>query len=267
MIEEVPFNEDSPSNGEHQYLPLFSEEDGISLEDGIQCLEESIQCLEDGIQYLEDNENFGLFLGIILTICLSAPPLNAILHRLFPMYDVYSMVFGWIYLLALLVPVLWLVWRFELNWQELGITTQNLRKSLIEGLTLGVAGIGCVLALAYCIESVAPSRQWFSRLSHIPITLSIVTYFAHSGIQEFITRGVLQSSLQRCFSDERGFYSIALASAIFGLFHIHFGLFAVAISFVASIFFGWVYLRTYNLVGVTVVHYLLGYIFLSTQAL
>lgn len=58
--------------------------------------------------------------------------------------------------------------------------------------------------------------------------------------------------------DERGLRTIFGAAVIFGMFHSHFGLAAIIITFFSGLFFGYLFLRQQNLLGVTLVHWLLG---------
>ena len=49
-----------------------------------------------------------------------------------------------------------------------------------------------------------------------------------------------------------------LTSMMFGVFHIHFGLAAFAVTIISCIIFGLFYLRHENIVGVTLLHFFLG---------
>lgn len=58
--------------------------------------------------------------------------------------------------------------------------------------------------------------------------------------------------------DERGIKTVIVTSLLFGIFHIYSGFVAVMITVIGSLIFGFVYLRHYNLISVTLIHWALG---------
>ena len=52
--------------------------------------------------------------------------------------------------------------------------------------------------------------------------------------------------------------TVILTSTMFGVFHIHFGLPAIIVTIASCIIFGLFYLRHQNIVGVTLLHFMLG---------
>jgi membrane protease YdiL (CAAX protease family) len=88
--------------------------------------------------------------------------------------------------------------------------------------------------------------------------IGAVSYLAHSTLQEVVARGFLQTSFQRFLGDKKGWRSVLIGAMVFGIFHLHFGLAAVALTIVTSVIFGAVYLRHGNLAGVIVLHFLVG---------
>ena len=71
------------------------------------------------------------------------------------------------------------------------------------------------------------------------------------------TRKGFRKSL--CFLDDKGgMRSVVLASVLFGVFHLHFGVMAVVMTAISGILFGMLYLRHRNLVGPTLVHFFAG---------
>ncbi|MDF1750021.1 MAG: CPBP family intramembrane metalloprotease [Alphaproteobacteria bacterium] len=82
--------------------------------------------------------------------------------------------------------------------------------------------------------------------------------FFHSFLQELVARGFMQSSFQRFLNDKTGWRSVFLTGTLFGLFHLHFGFPAVAVTIFSSFIFGALYLRHRNLAGVTLLHFMSG---------
>ena len=83
-------------------------------------------------------------------------------------------------------------------------------------------------------------------------------YLLHSFLQEVVARGFMQSSIQRFLNDRRGVRTVILTSTMFGVFHIHFGLPAIIVTIASCIIFGLFYLRHQYIVGVTLLHFMLG---------
>jgi membrane protease YdiL (CAAX protease family) len=134
-----------------------------------------------------------------------------------------------------------------------GLTLDNWKQALVEGL--GVCAI--LLAILFTLSGFGVIRSpglgggYDSVGGILPI---VVLYAPHSFVQEVLTRGVLQSSLQRLLNDDGGIRSLMIASLIFGLFHSYIGLPAVAVTTLAGLLFGWLYMRHRNLIGATLVH-------------
>ena len=80
----------------------------------------------------------------------------------------------------------------------------------------------------------------------------------HSVLQEFASRGVVQTALKTFLRDERGHLAIGVTSMLFAILHMHHGLVAIVVTFAASVAFGYVYRQHDNLAGVSIVHFVGG---------
>jgi membrane protease YdiL (CAAX protease family) len=76
--------------------------------------------------------------------------------------------------------------------------------------------------------------------------------------QELLAPGIIQGSMQRLLMDEQGVRTITWSSAIFAILHINYGFIVVAVTFLAGLLFGYVYWRQKSLLGVSVLHGMLG---------
>ncbi|MEZ4885428.1 MAG: cyclic nucleotide-binding domain-containing protein [Chitinophagales bacterium] len=84
-------------------------------------------------------------------------------------------------------------------------------------------------------------------------------YIIFSPIQEFITRGVYQTGLQKLFSGKYAtFNAIVLSNLLFSSFHLVFNLYFAIVTFIPGIFWGYMYDRQKTLVGVGFSHILIG---------
>jgi len=179
-------------------------------------------------------------------------------------WDPNSPTINWAVLVILIAPVFYLVRRMGVPMREFGITSRNIWGSLLEGVLLAGVSVGAVWAYRYFSGGFPFGLSFNTRfmtflggptglLSYEPLT-----YIFHAFIQEFVCRGVVQSSLQRFLLDKRGLSSLSLTAAIFALVHTHHGIPAVLLTFGAGVLFGLIYLRHKNLIGVTVIHWALG---------
>lgn len=159
------------------------------------------------------------------------------------------------------MPVLILISKISFPLKKVIDLKQNLKKTLQESLL--VSGLFLLLTAALT------SGPWiFSGIPHLKcfpdfyywLVIFTPDYFIHSWFQEFITRGVMQNSIQHFLKDEKGIQTVAVSSLAFGIMHSHLGFKMVLGSGLSSLIFGFFYLRTKNLLGVSIIHYMLGII-------
>ena len=183
--------------------------------------------------------------------------MNRLLNTRLQTIDIYSKKFSWTYLLVLVTPFLYLLKRSNSSISAFGITSKRWKQSTLEGVTITVAGM---VLMSF-------GGLTFSIIKEIPITNLIVfnvynpkllLYLPHTFLQEFMIRGVIQTSLQKFFKDEKGHSSIGVSSLIFGTLHFHYGILAFIVTFLSSIVFGYIYMRHKNIIGVSIIHFTLG---------
>ncbi len=168
--------------------------------------------------------------------------------------DIRSEEFSWKYLVALLVPSFLVIRIMRVSLHDIGLTTWNLRKSLIEGSVVSLALVALTAALVI-VSSLSASLPDL-KVEFDPPGLAL--YFAHSFLQELVARGFMLNSFQKFLGDTRGVKSIIVSGTLFGVGHIHFGLEAVVMTFFSCLVFGYFYLRHHNIAGVTLLHFTLG---------
>lgn len=213
-----------------------------------------VDALQREVDALREREQFGLFfLYTFATLCIGTIGQALITARLVEV-DIYSMAFGWQSLLIFIVPLAVLIWWMKLPLADLGISTHNIARALLEGLAISAALVVFLLALRWSLLSagVAVRPVGFFTPSQT------AAYAAHAFLQELLARGFLQSSYQRFLGDRRGFISVVLSSVGFGMFHLHYGLDAVVLTMLGGLVFGFIFLRHRNLAGVTLVHIIVG---------
>jgi membrane protease YdiL (CAAX protease family) len=159
-----------------------------------------------------------------------------------------------------------------------GLTTRNWKPAVTESMIWTVG----IIAVMVIIKWVLITNV--DRYRHLPLfdfdpsaqqgsmALNFLLYGLHSPIQEFIARGVLQGSLQHFYTGRNiRFRAIIVSNALFSATHVHLmsGLLAVIV-FVPGLFWGWLYSRQENLIGVSISHMLIGWtalFFLNLESL
>ncbi|MEZ4384198.1 MAG: cyclic nucleotide-binding domain-containing protein [Nannocystaceae bacterium] len=86
-----------------------------------------------------------------------------------------------------------------------------------------------------------------------------LSYGLFSPIQEFIARGVLQTSLEQFLTFKRKtLAAVLLSNLLFATLHLHTSYRLAALAFAGGLLWGWMYARQRTLVGVSVSHILVG---------
>lgn len=216
--------------------------------------QDHVAALERELALRDEQEQFGrFFIYSLIMMSIGTLVNNALAWREVDV-DIYTQIFAWQYLAILLVPSFFVIRHMGISIQSLGLTIRGLKRSLGEGALISVALYGVTWLIAATLKhfEILPGKA-------LPFDLlGTLSYFLHSALQEIIARGFLQSSFQRFLGDANGLLSVVLASTLFGMFHLHFGVAAVLMTIATGCVFGMIYLRHKNVAGVTIVHYVMG---------
>jgi len=144
---------------------------------------------------------------------------------------------------------------------DYGVNIVNARKSasdaLIATCIIVVFMVGLkVLLIQQGIEF--PGRS-FIKVAEFKNTFFWV-YFVSAPVQEFILRGVLQSSAERIILvRHRKFWAIVSISLVFGALHTFYSIFFAMVAFGGGLLWGWLFSRHMTLIGPSLSHLLLGF--------
>jgi CRP-like cAMP-binding protein len=150
-----------------------------------------------------------------------------------------------------------------------GLTFNNWKKAIIESLAWTPLLLLIVIILKWItIHTVSSmkdtpllqfSTNEISPFSYGKLLLIIAGYLIMTPVQEFITRGCLQSSLQEFFvGPRRIFLAILISNLLFSGSHLHISLGLALFVFFFGLFWGWLYSRHSTLVGVSLSHLIVG---------
>lgn len=212
-----------------------------------------VAAMEREVEALRERRAFGLFyIYSVAVLGLGMVTYGLILENLWDI-DPRSTIFSWQYLALMMAPTIVVARVLGVPARTMGLTTRGIGRSIVEGTAIGLALFAAVGAMAMILGG-----KTLSDLSLRFDWLALGAYALHSFLQEVFGRGFLQTAFQRFLGDERGVLSVVLSAGMFSVFHVHFGLLAVGMTFVGGLVFGAIFLRHRNIAGVTIAHILPG---------
>jgi membrane protease YdiL (CAAX protease family)/CRP-like cAMP-binding protein len=171
---------------------------------------------------------------------------------------------------------LYFMWKSGYPMQTFGLTTKNWQRSLL--YTTLYTGI--FIALLTAVKSLLIMFVGDTQPEILPPTLFPVIenggellpvaflYLSASFVQELMIRGCLQSSLELLLTGRyRVWLAIIASNLIFSSFHLYLSPKIAIFVLIPGFFWGWLYHRQRNLIGVTLSHFLIGFYALSLMGL
>jgi CRP-like cAMP-binding protein len=142
-----------------------------------------------------------------------------------------------------------------------GLTTERWKKSLYEGFVFTLPLLVAIPFLKWAFIHFHILKgdedsifQW--RVTTIPVLAYLLLVVP---MQEFMARGGLQGMLAQLLTGKyRTFLAILVSSLLFGIVHLFLSVTVSLLSLLVSFYFGWLYARTPNLLGVCVAHAMVG---------
>jgi CRP-like cAMP-binding protein/membrane protease YdiL (CAAX protease family) len=225
--------------------------------------------MEKEINLLTEKTYFDKFI-ITIFICFAITQVvTSMIYSVYQNVNVFSEMFTWAYLIILVGPFIYFASKSGEPWSAFGVTLNNWKKALFEGILFSLGMIGIVvfglIIVSYMGYLNLEDVTWQDLTKNFTITSPL--YFFHSYGQEFVARGVLQNALQKFLNDQRGLKSVIMTAFIFGLSHILYGPQLIIASLISGIMFGLVFLRHKNLIGSTIVHFIMGMVAFSVPFL
>jgi len=146
-----------------------------------------------------------------------------------------------------------LVLKFtRLDFKDLGISTKNLKSSLKRAIIISLV---CVMIMIAYKLIVYKGEPLFNGIWEKP------TYLITSIVQEFLARGFLLSSLLSIYTSKKGkIMAIVCSSFLFSSLHLFYGFNFMCCAGGLSILLGYVYTKDQNIWGVSLIHFILGYV-------
>ncbi|AET69949.1 GAF domain-containing protein [Desulfosporosinus orientis DSM 765] len=153
----------------------------------------------------------------------------------------------------------WLVFRSGLPLNSFGITLLNTKKAIWESLLISAVLMSGLVIFKWYLLKKMPAFQGASIFTWNYVGWDYVTYIVVAPLQEFLTRGVLQGSIQRFLMGRFNWlWATILTSTLFGVFHVHESLMLGIAAIAGGMVWGSMYARHKNLIGVSLCHFLIG---------
>lgn len=209
--------------------------------------------------YAHDLQRFSRFLlALIAAFCIMLLVNYVLAHDANHLFNSRSMWFNRGYLLLVAIPVLILAWIDGQSYPSFGLSLQRWRQAVLEGfyitlLFLPVIFITKMMWLNMHGESLL---QWSNYFVAKP-TVFAYTYTGSVILQQAI-RSFLQVNLTAVFAASHPLLPMVITSVLFSMMHLHFGLYAVLVTFIAGLLFAGIYLRHQNIYGLIIPHTALG---------
>jgi hypothetical protein len=161
--------------------------------------------------------------------------------------------------IILVVIAVLLIKRTKFPLAEFGINFNNWRKSISESMQVTILVMILISAVKLYMMFFTESFRNSSFFNLNTIDWTFMAYAIVAPVQEFIARGVFQSSVNRfILIKNQAFWSITLTAMIFGLVHSFYSLELSAVAVITSYIWGWLYFRTPTLLGISLSHFILG---------
>lgn len=189
--------------------------------------------------------------------------------RLFPVHHMA------IVLSLFMLAIGWILYKFVKDTgyplKMFGFTTRKWKKSTVESILFTIPLLLLVVGMKYLFIKYMPKyadstlfdfsikrAAKDTPIDHILTGVSFYLYILFSPVQEFIFRGVIQSSMQRFLTGKRRILNaILVTNLIFLQAHFYFNF--SFIIFLPGLFWSWLYLRHRTLIGASLSHTLVGF--------
>lgn len=159
-----------------------------------------------------------------------------------------------------LLIVIRMIIMSRLPLRDFGVTLVGWKRSSLEAVAVSAVVIGALFGFKILANTYYPGlfkETQLVRLEYFDYTY--IVYLIVAPLQEFITRGTVQSTLTRLFAGRTsGFLAIVVTSFLFGSLHVYSSINLALVALLTSWLWGWMYNRQKNLVGVSLSHFLIG---------
>ncbi len=229
-----------------------------------------VQSLRREVDLLKQQVDFGtLFIVMVLLFGLNGVVVDFIQSTFADYYYYESQQYSFLYerpiswagFLIFMAPAVYLVRAIDFPMLSVLDVRINFRRTMIESLVLAALILIPTYLVTTGVVPVEGVPQINEKLTwEWGVVVFTPDYLLHSYVQELVARGIMQNAIQRFLRDDRGNKTILACSLAFAVMHVHLGLEMALASGLGGVVFGYLYLHQKNLLGVTLVHWVIGMI-------
>ena len=143
-----------------------------------------------------------------------------------------------------------------MRFEEMGIVTS--RKTLLRSLALG----GAVALFVFCARAAIGRASGLDPLFswHVKGDISRATYFLVAPLQEILAKSVMYYSFELCFGKQHPVLIVLMSAAVFGIFHVVYGIRMMLLAMGLTLLTGWMFRRVRCVWGCALAHFALGFL-------
>lgn len=205
------------------------------------------------------SESSAMFIVLTLSLCIYsffiAAFKNSALGSIYNANEIMNMVISSSFLIIAFI----LVRKSKLPISSFGVTLRNVKKSIVESLWVTVAVLLLITLVKIWAMAHWPLFKGIAFIDTREMGWAFYIYLFVAPVQEFFTRGVLQSTVERIIPGKYNWlWGIVVASYLFGAFHIHYSFELAYITIISGFLWGYMYIRHRTIVGVSISHFFIG---------
>jgi hydrogenase/urease accessory protein HupE len=122
------------------------------------------------------------------------------------------------------------------------------------GSTVALIAIAFFAAAGW-LRSITPLFSW-----HVTGDISRLTYFLVAPLQEILAKSVMYYSFELCFGRDRPVLIVLMSAAVFGIFHVVYGIRMMLLAMALTLLTGWMFRRVRCVWGCALAHFALGFL-------
>ncbi|MBI9113094.1 CPBP family intramembrane glutamic endopeptidase [Maridesulfovibrio ferrireducens] len=158
-----------------------------------------------------------------------------------------------------LMVSIFIIRKSGFSFSSLGVTLDGAVESIRRMLPGTLAACGSLLLLKVFFIMFWAKEIGGELFVMDNFNLILLVYLPVAALQEFIARGVIQTTIESVLDKPYAtLQAILTASALFGLVHIQLSVGIAFASFVCSLYWGYLYTQKRCLVGVSISHFMIG---------
>lgn len=143
-----------------------------------------------------------------------------------------------------------------MRFEEMGIVTS--RRTLFRSLALGGAVALFVFCALAAVSKILHGEILFSW--YVRGDISRVTYFLVAPLQEILAKSVMYYSFELCFGKQHPVLTVLMSAAVFGIFHVVYGIRMMLLAMGLTLLTGWMFGRVRCVWGCALAHFALGFL-------